>query len=266
MRAAVKNGAKVLVTSRTYIWNAAKRDLKCSDFPLIKNSQVIIDVQGLSETERAQILYNHIKLGDQPLNVRRALKSYLAAVAANEEFLPETARRLGSQFFTGSLKFREREIKAFVERPVDFLVEVLRGLDNGAQAAIALVFMHGTAGVLSPVRPSSALDTVLRLTGVTEAVVTQSLEILNGSLTLLVESDEGPLWTFKHATISDAYAALVAESPEKIELYIRGAKQERLFNEVVCGDVQLPGASVSVPPSMYSALIERLVVAAHYNF
>jgi len=259
LRAAVKGGARVLMTSRTYVWNAARFQLKTSDFPLFENSQVVIDVQALSEMERAQILYNHVKLGDQPNGMRRALKRFLPPIATNKAFLPETARRLGSTFFTRTLRVDDAGIRAFVEQPVEFLTDVLRGLDDPGRAAVALVFLHASVGVPSPVPASSALDTVLRLTGVSAAGVTRSLEALRGSLTLLVESEDGPRWTFKHPTVADAYAALVGASPELVELYVRGAKRDRLLGEVVCGDVELQGASVRVPPVLYSVLIDRLV-------
>lgn len=260
LRAAVKAGARVLMTSRTYIWREACRDLKLSDFPLLKNSQVIIDVQGLAATERAQILYNHLHLGDQPQAWRRRLKPLLPAVSTNPAFLPETARRLGSRFFTEGLSVTAGEVERFVEEPVVFLTEVLVGLDAPARAAVALIFLHGVAGVSSPVQPSAALDVVLRLTGVSATAVTGALETLGGSLTMLVESDAGPRWTFKHPTVADAYAALVAGSPELVELYIRGAKRERLLTEVVCaGAPRITGAAVTVPPSQYPTLMDRLV-------
>jgi len=258
IRAAVKAGARVLMTSRTYIWKAAQRDLKLSEFPLFTNSQVIIDVQGLSDVERAQILYNHIRRGDQPSEWREQLKPFLPPIATNRRFLPETARRLGSTFFTGRLNLRAEEINAFVEEPLELLKDVLRTLAEPDRAAIALIFLHGPAGVLSPIEQSDALDVVCRLSGVSAAEVGRAIEALQGSLTLLLETETGRRWTFKHPTIADAYAALVAESPEMVELYVRGAKLEKLLSEVVCGSVQLFGASVHVPHSLYDVLLDRM--------
>jgi hypothetical protein len=45
--------------------------------------QVVIDVADLSQDECRQIFYNHVRLGDQPPQVRAALKPYLrdAAIA-----------------------------------------------------------------------------------------------------------------------------------------------------------------------------------------
>ena len=59
----LRKGAKILVTSRDYIYNRARKDLKESAFPLLKESQVVIDVQDLTTEEKRQILYNHLKLG-----------------------------------------------------------------------------------------------------------------------------------------------------------------------------------------------------------
>lgn len=258
MRAAVKAGARVLMTSRTYIWNAAQRDLKLSEFPPLTNSQVIIDVQGLSDLERAQILFNHIRLGDQSSKWRNELKSFLPAVAINPRFLPETARRLGSPFFTKKLALTADDIQKFIEEPLPFLKDVLRNLGEPDRAAIALIFVHGSSGVPSPFSDSESLETVCRLSGVDQAAAARAMEAMRGSLVLLVETDIGRRWIFKHPTIADAYAELVAESPELIELYIRGAKREKLMSEVVCGQTQLMGASVQVPSSLYDLLLDRI--------
>jgi hypothetical protein len=66
IQSAVKRGTQFLLTSRDYIWQSALRDLKTQALPLLTQSQVVINVHDLSVQERAQILYNHLKLGDQP--------------------------------------------------------------------------------------------------------------------------------------------------------------------------------------------------------
>lgn len=258
MHAAVKSGARVLMTSRTYIWNSAKFDLKLGEFPLLSNSQVIIDVQGLTDLERAQILYNHIRLGEQPISLKRKLKPFLPSVATNTNFLPETARRLASPYFTGKLSVSRDGLSDFFERPIEFLRDVLIGLAEPERAAVALIFLHGPTGVPSPIANSTELTTVYRLTGVPLADVARAMEALRGSLTLLVEAPDGPRWVFKHPTVADAFAEIVSGSPEMIELYVRGAKLEKLLSEVVCGTTQLPGASVHIPRSLYDTLIDRM--------
>ena len=258
LRAAIKAGARVLFTSRTYIWEAARRDLKISQFPLLGKSQVIIDVQGLSDDERAQILYNHVRLGDQPPAVRRTLKPLLASAAINPNFLPETARRLGANFFTGALQLTIAGLTTFIDKPVEFLQEVLENLDGHSQAAIAILFLQGSGGVPSPLRKSDATKLVERLFNASLANMSRALENLNGSLVLLIQHPDEPRWAYKHPTIADAFAALVARSPELVELYIQGAKRERLLGEVVCGEIAIEGAAVQVPKSLYEQLTERI--------
>ena len=258
LRAAVKAGARILFTSRTYIWEAARRDLKISQFPLLGKSQVIIDVHGLSDDERAQILYNHVKMGDQPAPIRKTLKPLLAAAATTKGFLPETARRLGSTLFTSSLSFTPAGIADFIENPVAILKEVLENLDVQSRAAVALVFLHGQDGLLSPVQQSAASNIVERLFGVGIAEIRRSLEVLNGSLTLLVQHPDEPRWVYKHPTIADAFATLISDSAELIELYIEGAKLDRLLGEVVCGAVKIEGAAIQVPIKLYDRLLRRM--------
>src|SRR4051812_32183284 len=98
LRAAVEGGARLVFTSRNYIWEAARPHLRTSAFPLFKESQVVVNVHALSEEERAQMLYNHVRR-IQPQPMRRRLKPFLPAIAANKSFLPETARRLGDPLF-----------------------------------------------------------------------------------------------------------------------------------------------------------------------
>src|SRR5205814_255101 len=66
MHAAIRRGARVVFTSRDYVYSAAREHLKESAFPLMKESQVVIDVERLQRFEKEQILYNHIRLGTQP--------------------------------------------------------------------------------------------------------------------------------------------------------------------------------------------------------
>jgi hypothetical protein len=246
-----------LLTSRTYIWRAAYRDLKTSAFPLFDQSQVVIDVQGLQPSEKAQILYNHIKLGDQTADLRTQIKPFLADVAADPGFLPETARRLGSKFFTTGLKLDRASALDLTRRPVEFLRDVLRNLDRSAAGAVALLFMHG-GRVASPIESDERMDVIGELLGVTAADLRQALETLRGSIVLLIDKPEGQFWTFKHPTIADAYASLVADSPELTEIYLRGAQYDKLLNEITCGAVAIEGAAVGVPARLYPILLNRI--------
>lgn len=86
MQAAMKRGTRFLITSRDYIWRNAKQDLKIQALPVLGKSQVVINVQQLSVPEKAQILYNHIKLGDQPPEFRKNQALASVACAAQRFF------------------------------------------------------------------------------------------------------------------------------------------------------------------------------------
>lgn len=258
LKAAVEGGAKIVFTSRNYVWEAARPNLKMSAFPLLKESQVVVNVQALAEDERAQMLYNHVRRA-QPQAMRKRLKPFLPGVAANKAFLPETARRLGDPLFTKGLAITEARLTRLVEHPVEFLTEVLGQLDDPSKAAIALIFLNSQQGVPSPIMASPSLDTVTRLMGIKPAELARAMQHMNDSLTRLVSDAEGDRWVFRHPTVTDAFATLVASSPELVELYVHGAKIDRLVTEAACR----PGASdhgrVRIPPSLYPSLIERLI-------
>lgn len=217
-------------------------------------------MQGLTIMEKAQILYNHVRLGDQSSRMRRQLQPFLPSVALSDRFLPETARRLGSPEFTGRLDVSAAGIMDFVERPLEFLREVLERLDRPSKGAVALIFLCGMQGLPSPIPLGAELDKVVRLTGVHSADIAEALEHMKGSLTLLVEQQDGSRWFFRHPTIADAYAALVADSPELIEIYLNGAPTDRLLSDVWCG----PSAhdrresKVRAPKSLYPLVLRRI--------
>jgi len=257
LKAAIEGGARVVFTSRNYIWEAAKSHLKMSAFPLFKESQVVVDVHDLSEEERAQMLYNHIRRV-QPQKMRQRLKPFLVKISTNKAFLPETARRLGDPLFTSKLVLSEDRLTHLVENPIEFLTEVLGQLDDASRAAIALIFLNSQTGVPSPITTSSALELVTRLMGVQSAEISRAMQYLNDSFTRLNSEEYGNFWVFRHPTVSDAFAELVAESPELVELYTHGAKLDRLFNEVVCSPTTIENSRLRIPLSLYPSLILRL--------
>lgn len=257
LRAAVRKGTRILFTSRDYIYRAARRDLKLGAFPLVNESQVVIDVQRLSRPEKEQILYNHIKLGQQPIGFRRRIKPFLRGVAANYRFLPEIARRLGDPVFTKDLRLEHGAISKFVEEPLAFLVEVVTNLDSASRAALALVFMRG--GLLSsPIELNEHETAALDVLGVSLPEAREALGTLDGSLVAFVRSGDNSAWKFRHPTIGDAYASIVAADPELLDIYLDWTRPGKLIAEVTCGDVGLEGVKVIVPASRYRRFAARL--------
>ncbi len=257
LQAAIKKGARVLFTSRDYIFKEASRDLKITAFPLLRQSQVIINVQELSLNEKEQILYNHIKKGDQPPEFKRLIKPFLPSVAASERFLPEIARRLGNAAFTKNLQLNIWSIKDFVERPVSFLMEVITNLDVDSRAAIAIVFMCGGMRE-SPIEFTSREIAAISRLGATPVGVIHAFNSLRGNLLNLMQEEGRQAWVFKHPTISEAFATVLVENPELLDIYLTGTPINKLVREVVCGEILIEGAKVVVPVSRYDYLSERL--------
>jgi len=255
--AAIKNGSKFLFTSRTYIWQAALRDLKTGALPLLTKSNVTIQVEKLTSNEKAQILYNHLKFGDQPQSFRTQVKPYLPDVVASDFFLPESARRLGSQLLTSHLAKTRAGLVNFFVNPSDFLQETIRTLTADSQAALALLFISG-GRVASPILDCPEVALATKAFGVTSASLRTAVIDLGETLSLHVQDQTGPYWKFKHPTISEAFARYVADNPELVELYLRGAAPSLLVNEVVCPGIQLQGSFVVVPSTFYGLLAERM--------
>ena len=256
MQGAMKKGTRFLITSRDYIWQQARKELKLQALPVLAKSQVVINVQELTIEEKARILYNHLKLGDQTKEFRLIVKRFLPSLAARADFLPESARRLGTKIFTEELVLTESLLVDFFARPKVFLQQTILNLAPECKAAIALIFLNGGL-VRSPVS-SEALEKPSEAFGVEPANVRNQLQILDGSLLNLIEDEEGPYWMYRHPTISDAFASYVAESTELVEIYLRGAKPETIVREVVCSNVNLSGAAVVIANKLHPLLLDRI--------
>ncbi|MCH8297400.1 MAG: hypothetical protein IH873_04975 [Chloroflexi bacterium] len=254
--AALKTGAKVILTSRDYIYAHARRDLKQGAFPLLREAQVVVDVANLASNEREQILYNHIRLGNQLKSWKDQFKEFFDLAAQSEQFRPEIARRLGSRAFTKNLKLTSSSITSFIENPEAFLRESIEGLSDNDRSALAAIFVRG--GTLeSPVDLTKPESRIVARVGGTPRGLTASLRALNGSFVRRASIIEGQLWSFKHPTIGDAFASLVAEDPELVDLYISGAAIDKLLQEVTCGTVDIHGIKVVVPTSRFDMIIIR---------
>jgi energy-coupling factor transporter ATP-binding protein EcfA2 len=256
LNAAVKAGIKVVATSRDYIYRRAQTELKISAFPLLSNSQVIIDIQELTADEKADILYTHLRRGDQGRAFRRAVKPHLDQVVKSSHFRPEIARRLGTPIFTKNLEISLISVLRFFAEPEGFLVDVINGLGADEQSTLAILFMHG-GSVQSPVELSETdRSSVERLGGSASGVI-RAFGALRDSLLKLVNQGNGPWWTFRHPTIGDAFGTLTAQNSELLDIYLRGTPTDKLLREVTCG-VTVPGVKVVVPPSRYGIIADRV--------
>ncbi len=256
IRTMLKRGARIVMTSRDYIYNRARKDLKEGAFPLIQESQVVIDVHDLTLDEKRQILYNHLKLGRQPTEFLTEVKPFLEAIAAHERFIPETARRLGDPVFTKGLWIDKYYLLEFVDKREPFLHEVLQGLDQHSKAALALIYMRD-GRLDSPIELQPSEQQALDRLGSDLGNCVAALEALKGSLVQLVDAGGDFVWQFKHPTIGDAYAALLVQSTELLGIFVQGSRTEKLIGQVTCGDVGIERAVV-IPRSLFPLVLRRL--------
>lgn len=257
INAALKRGAKFVFTSRDYIYRNARSLLKESALPILVNAQVVIKVEDITPEERQQILYNHVRLGTQPQAFKSAVKPHLDAVASNVSFKPEIARRLGNPAFTARLTISAMGLQRFVEKPVEFLQEVIRTLDAPSRSAISLVFMRG-GSMESPISLSPEEDDAMSMLGGQKAEVLSALSALDGSILIKVQEGGRSWWRFKHPSIRDAFADLVAENRELMDIYLKGTPLLQMLGEITCGDMKYEGVKVVVPPDRYQIVISRI--------
>ncbi|MDY0748718.1 hypothetical protein SNE35_29740 [Paucibacter sp. R3-3] len=256
-------GAKIVMTSRDYIYSRARGDLKRGAFPLFNESQVVIDVHDLAPREREQILYNHLKLGTQPSSFKSQIKPHLPSVSGHARFIPEIARRLADPAFTKHLHLTEYHLSDFVDRREQLLQEVLDGLDKDSLAALALIYMKKDH-LQSPISLTAAEEDALQRLDSSLGDCIDGLEALNGSLVVHQQVDGDSVWRFKHPTIGDAFAASLARKPDLMGIFLTGTSVESLIEQVVCGDVSIRGA-VRVPRTLFELVLARLAELTNGN-
>lgn len=257
LRAAIKSGARVVFTSRDYIFSAAKRDLKTSAFELFDDSRVVIQVEKLTEGERQMIIYGHLKAGSQPLKFKTDVKPFLEEAAKVPKFLPEIARRFGNPKFTARMHATSEGVQGFFEKPINVLYDVVSCLAAAEKAAIGLVFIAGGKLPIPVVADQHVVGT-LDLMGVTLGQVKAALVSLDDSLLKRIRDGVSEYWAFRHPTIRDAYATLVGGNPELIDVYLAGVSTEQLLLEVSCCNGSIEGAKIVVPPDRHDIILKKL--------
>lgn len=257
LKTAIKQKARVVFTSRDYIFNSAKKDLKISSFELFDDSRVLIEVEKLSIPEREMILYNHLKCGSQPVDFKKEVKPYLVDAAKTPKFLPEIARRFGSPKFTKNLPKNQKSVLNFFDKPMKWLGEVLVNLTVADRAAIALVFIAG-GRLPTPVPDEALFGRTLKELGSNIGEVKAALPTLNESLLRLDKENGARFWCFRHPTMRDAFASLIGVDTELVDIYLAGVTTEQLMEEVTCGNLNLEGVEIIIPQNRYESVLEKL--------
>ena len=117
------------------------------------------------------------------------------------------------------------------------------------------------AGMLpSPVEMTIEEQQAITLLSGSTGGVRSALNALNGSLLVQSFQNDSYVWRYKHPTIRDAFASLIAEDTELMDIYLTGTPVEKLFREVSCGDVGIEGVKVIVPSARFEALMNRMEV------
>ncbi|UIR57792.1 restriction endonuclease [Sphingobacterium sp. SRCM116780] len=255
--AMLMKGAKIVMTSRDYIYNLAKKDLKKNMFPLFNESQVVIDVKDLKLEEKKQMLYNHMKMGKQPIAYKSAIKPFLDSVSEMNMFIPETARRLSDPYFTKKLNLGSQSIVKFVSTQEGFLLDVIEGLDRNSIAALALIYINND-NLSSPLDLNEEdLHTIKQL-GADEHGCKQALTAMDGSMVHKAYISDEVIWKYKHPTIGDAFAKYIVKDLELLKIFIIGSRVDKMLSQITCGDIKLKGATI-VPRSLFPNIIQKLM-------
>ncbi|KOG18028.1 hypothetical protein [Streptomyces viridochromogenes] len=260
---AVKDGARVVLTSRNYIYNEARPLLKPYAYPLLNEQQVTVDVADLARAERQQILYNHLAAGDQSAGVLSQMKPHLEAAADAEPFRPEAARRLGLRAFTTGLSLTRGSITSFMARPRQLLIDVYDQLDVDAHAALALVYATGQdKGLPSPLALDQVQRDIIERAGAAPGTTSRAMATLTGTfLTETTALDGQAYWSFHHPTLWEGFAAWLTTQSHLLPIVLTGMTDEALLSRTDClpdGSEQRQGTLLRIPSPLYQATAQRI--------
>jgi hypothetical protein len=260
VKAAIELGNRFILTSRTHIWHGAKPKLGTRNLPVLADAKAVVDLGTLSPEEREQIIYNHLKAGNQTAVWKRRIKPHLPALVQHPRLLPEIARRLGDSRFTKALNRLPDDLIKFVAEPAEFLIQSILELDDAHQAAMTLVFLR--QGRLPAIDlASESTNLVADKYGVTTRAIAEALPQLEGSFVTVRQEDSHQVWCFVHPTFTDAISSMLSARSDLVELYVQGAKLETLLEEAVCEGAASIRDAVVIPPSAFEHLVGRLMRA-----
>lgn len=258
MRAAMELGCHFILTSRTHIWNEAKQKLGSRNHHLLANGKCVVNVGGLSPEERQQILYNHVKAGNQSHQWKTLIKQYLPTLSELTGLLPEIARRLGDASYTSGVRELPLDLVRFVREPQEFLKETIRELVVAQQAAMTLVFL-ARSRLLVHSAQGDEFDLVCAKYATSIPAIVQALSQLEGAFLVKRVENAQTYWGFVHPTFADAVSSILSGRPDLVDLYLRGSKIETLLSEAVCEGAPAVNDAVLVPESSFETLVSRLL-------
>ena len=261
--AAIGKGARVVLTARTYIYESARHLLKEYSYARLREQRVVVNAEDLSLDNRRQIVYNHIALGDQSVEVRRQMKPFLDQVASAEPFRPEVVRRLGLRAFTVGLALTEQGILDFTQRAREFLHNVFDQLGGDEHAALALVYAAAVDGSLAnPLVLDERQRDIISRAGSNAAATAAALRALTGTF---LRTGDGSVvehgWRFRHPTLWEGFASWLSTQPHLLNVVLPGLTDSALLTRVDCQDGdsrEQRGILLRVPPSLYTPMAERL--------
>jgi hypothetical protein len=257
VQAAIGHGNKFLLTSRRYIYEAAKLRLGSRNLSIFTDGSAVVDVGKLTLEERIQILYNHIHFGKQTQSWKRAVKGHLQAVAEVDAFLPGVAERLGDPAFTKGLAPSRKELIRFMQEPREHLIDTINALDDRLRAGLVLVYVHQGA-LLPDTMDEVAAQTVSDLIGVPLPHIRDGLRELLGSFLRVANTEHGKVCQFAHPTISDALTDILRERPHMMAALLRGATIETILSNFVCESARAVHGAPVVPATLDDILVTRV--------
>ncbi|TAA67889.1 hypothetical protein [Planococcus salinarum] len=219
-------------------------------------------MQDLSESEREQILYNHIKSGDLARETKSKLKIYLHEIAHHENFSPELARRLGNRMFHKGLAINRGGLNNFFSGPIQFFESVINSLDKNKKAALTLILLHGNR-LSSPVKEEYLNNYFIEAFAVSLPEIKNSLNAMRDSLVKLSIISDRQLWSLFHPSMLDSLQLLLAKDPEMLEIFLRGAESKTILREVSCLEKE---HKIFVPQDLWNILSVKLFEKENNGF
>jgi hypothetical protein len=258
MSAAIDRGTCIVMTSRSYIWRSASDAIKSYAFDPFRTNEVIIRLEDLAFDEQAEILYNHVRMGSQPLSFKSSIAPFLPELAMVRPFYPEAARRLANPAYTAVLPLDQVSLTTYFTKPKDILLDVVTRLEPAQKAILALIFTHDGA-LPAPLLLSDSDKSLISRFGATEQSALEAISpMCNGFIRHAIDLEGNASYRFVHPTLGDAMAEMTAKRPEWLEIYLAGTSTVSVLIQTNAGGLIEEGVNIPLPAVHYDSVIERI--------
>lgn len=237
---AIKEGSKVIFTSRDYIIKEVIDSEVLigyfDKFPELFNKRNIVNIEDYSQMEKKNILLKHVNASNMEEQKKLILKIYSNKIACLEEFTPELIRRLVDNHLNENIEFSWSGIEYYFKHPIAYLIYLFNDLDKDKKTALLLMLLN--EGQLPTLLDDKFLIGKIEIIqkNIDSSRIIEALTNIPSSLIKREIITDQTVWKFHHPSIEEALVEKlvnnVKENDRQIKLFLKVADFRTLIDNI----------------------------------